>query len=83
MIDAKKNIADHNKMRNHLNEHVETLITYYAYMHVNCARVIYDENCQMGNMYALKRQSCFLYNFLFSSECNNLASDKHCINHKC
>lgn len=83
MIDAKKNIADHNKMRNHLNEHVETLITYYAYMHVNCARVIYAENCQMGNMYALKRQSCFLYNFLFSSECNNLASDEHCINHKC
>lgn len=30
MIDAKKNIADHNKMRNHLNEHVETFITYYA-----------------------------------------------------
>lgn len=57
MIDAKKNIADHNKMRNHLNEHVETFITYYAYIHVNCARVIYAENCQMGNMYALKRQS--------------------------
>lgn len=59
MIDAKKNIAAHNKMRNHLNEHVETFITYYAYMQVNCAWVIYDENCQMGNMYALKRQSCF------------------------
>lgn len=57
MIDAKKNIADHNKMRNHLNEYVETFITYYAYMHVNCARVIYNENCQIGNMYALKRQS--------------------------
>lgn len=57
MTDAKQNIAAHNKMRNHRNEHVETFITYYAYMHVNCARVIYAENCQMGNMYALKRQS--------------------------
>lgn len=65
MTDAKKNIAAHNKMRNHRNEHVETFITYYAYMHVNCARVIYDENCQMGKTYALKRQSCFLYNFLY------------------
>lgn len=59
MIDAKKNIAAHNKMRNHRNEHVETFITYYAYMQVNCAWVIYDENCQMGNMYAQRDNHVF------------------------